>query len=383
MWSVPPAQAEPWDGRDEAGNLVPPGSYTVKGIAHQPLHLAYRGTVNVSGNPPWNTSNYNQRGPGGWLSDHEPPNNVTAIGDLIFVSAQVAESGHGILACDLDGNKLWGTHRFGGPNGLCYAGFLAHDGGKVYTAGIGWGSYLGINDRQYMVADPRGEGGPLLLIGEFRTDRVVPLAVVGNADRWWPLANDPALRRLTGDRRLEELSFAWSDRDGDGQPQPGEVELFDLRLDPTYWPTVANARLEVQMGGRVLKPVEFTACGAPVYKPLAATPHKLPAETVYATAIDRQGRVLINGNPLTSLDATGNVAWKYYLVAGHHHNSVVELTGLETMRRLESKMTVSGDDLAAVEAWRMRRDLTAARKAVPKVFALTAPRAGQARWQPR
>ena len=102
-----------------------------------------------------------------------------------------------------------------------------------------------LNDRQYMVADPRGEGGPLLLIGEFRKDRVVPLAVMGNADRWWPLANDPALRRLTGDRRLEEFSFAWSDRDGDGQPQPGEVELFDLRLDPTYWPTVANTRLEV------------------------------------------------------------------------------------------------------------------------------------------
>ena len=68
------AQAEPWDGRDEAGNLVPPGIYTVKGIAHHPLHLTYQGTVNVSGNPPWNTSNYNQRGPGGWLSDHEPPN---------------------------------------------------------------------------------------------------------------------------------------------------------------------------------------------------------------------------------------------------------------------------------------------------------------------
>ena len=63
-------------------------------------------------------------------------------------------------AMPYDGNKLWGTHRFGGPNGLCYAGFLAHDGGKVYTAGIGWGSYLGINDRQYMVADPRAKAAP-------------------------------------------------------------------------------------------------------------------------------------------------------------------------------------------------------------------------------
>jgi len=80
-----------------------------------------------------------------------------------------------------------------------------------------------LNDRQYMVADPRGEGGPLLLIGEFRKDRVVPLAVVGNADRWWPLAHDPALRRLTGDRRLEELSFAWSDRDGSGPDGHGDL----------------------------------------------------------------------------------------------------------------------------------------------------------------
>jgi hypothetical protein len=139
-------QAEPWDGRDEAGNLVPPGTYTLKGIVRQPLHLTYRGTVNVSGNPPWNTSNYNQHGPGGWLSDHAPPTDVVAAGDRMFVSASIAESGHGILAGDLDGNKLWGTHRFGGGAGLAYAGFLTHDGGKVYTAGGGWGSFMTVTE---------------------------------------------------------------------------------------------------------------------------------------------------------------------------------------------------------------------------------------------
>ena len=1088
-------QAEPWDGRDEAGNLVPPGTYTVKGITRQSLHLAYRGTVNVSGNPPWNTSNYDQHGPGGWLSDHAPPTDVVAVGDRIFVSALVAESGHGILACDLDGNKLWGTHRFGGGKGLAFAGFLAQDGGKVYTAGAGWGSYMTVteidparlghlpagpgtshlhaapasvatrnnflrldftggdgapqdssglhggrglsglaardgklyvafnhpplswtgrtaintlkvdakettldnhtldyvlallrakdevirepwrpaessspaqhlrlaftdpqaigtlilpdtvevgalkadaafpgdldddsqwisfaasegalrtltapagqaatralrftfrneggkpwrgalrgahlllrrfddvtedatfsassgqvdahgkwetvrenpitpenpasmivawpgeqtwrglallgafakriaidaytgpagtapgdaaesawsnlgdvipavrwrpmyrddyfdarrnvttrairlrviepwvkenpdianktrnqptragmgglvvlrhlgddppcsaipaqrisiadiatgkwerhvavaepswptfdpqgrlllvsgrrvvrfdpasgdtepvlpagavedprglafdaqgnlyvadggpevvkafaadgkllrtigepggrdvgtytpnrienpqgiatdargnlwvaerdfqpkrtsvwspagelinefmgpsayggggfvdphdssriyyagmefslnyetgawalkrilsrsirgalddrdgddadgqaaftlttgsgapdkpvylNGRQYMVNDPSGLRCPLLLIGEFRKDRVVLLTVMGNADRWWPLASDPALRRLAGDRRLEDISFAWSDRDGDGLPQPDEVELCETRLDSTYWPTVVNARLEVQMGGRVLKPVEFTACGAPVYEPAAATPRKLPVRTLYATAIARDGRLLINGHPLTTQDATGDVTWtypnrfvgvhgthhateprpgqlvgplgfvgqenlpgvgevfmlssnsgewylftadgllaatvwhdlrapgahywafpkaergmsldnvtlggehfggsfqraddgKYYLVAGHHHNSVVELTGLETLRRQQSTLTITANDLAALEAWRVRRDVDAARKSPPKTLSLTAP----------
>ena len=907
-------QAEPWDGRDEAGNLVPPGTYTVKAITHQPLHLTYRGTVNVSGNPPWNTSNHDPRGPGGWLSDHVPPNDVVALGDRMFLNALVAESGHGILACDLDGNKLWGEHRFGGPNGLSYAGFLAHDGGKIYTAGMGWGSYLGIteidpanyssrggfirldygtgdaatdglsglaarngkllltfnrpphswtarsainpakvdakettlgqstldqvlgllrvrdevirepwlteesaaaaqhlrlaftepqaigtlilpdavevgslkaeaafpgelnddnqwlaftaaakgplrvltapagqsatrafrftfrneggkpwrgavrrahllprrfenmtggaaftassgtvgpdgnwetvrenpitpenpasmivawpeeqtwrglmllgafakriaidaytgpagtasgdaaesawsnlgdvipavrrrpmyrddffdagrdvttratasgwssrgsrnspdiagttkgqptlagmgglvvlrhlgddppcnaipaqrisiadvatgkwerhvavaepswptfepqgrlllvsgkrivrfdpetgsteqvlpeaavedprglafdaqgnlyvadggpevvkafspdgkllhttgepggrevgtynpnrienpqgiaidargnlwvaerdyqpkrtsvwspdgkllkefigpsayggggqvdprdpsriyycglefsldcgtgawalkrilsrsvrppegttsgggrddaagqmaftlttgsgapdkpvylNGRQYMVNDPSGLRCPLLLVGEFRKDRVVPLAVMGNAEHWWPLRHDPTLWKLAEDRRLEELSVAWSDRNGDGKPQPDEVQISDFRLDPTYWPSVVNPQLEVQMGGRVLEPVAFTACGAPVYEPAAATPRKLPVRTLYATAVARDGRLLINGHPLTALDAAGDVAWTYpnqfVGVHGTHH----------------------------------------------------------------
>jgi hypothetical protein len=772
-------QSEPWDGCDDAGNPVPPGAYSVKGIAHQPLHLAYRGTVNVSGDPPWMTSPYNQLGPGGWLSDHKPPYAVTAIGERVFVSALLAESGHGILACDLDGNKLWGEHRFGGGEGLAYAGFLAQDGGKVYTVGHGWGNYLTVteidpanfkaranflrldfseaknrgpsgsgsglsglaarngkvyvtfstldrvsiadiatakwerdvavaepswptfdpqgrltlvsakrvvcleleggttepvlpegavadprglafdaqgnlhvadgspevvkvfavggklmrvigepggrevgtynpnrienpqgiaidvrgnlwvaesdyqpkrtsvwspegkllkefigpteyggggridsrdpsriyyagmefsldhatgqctlkrilsrsvrvpdgtiekrmrddaagqsaftltegniakldrpvylNRRQYMVSDPGKIGtSSLLLIGEFRKDRVVPLTAVGNADKWWSLTNDPALRKLTGDRRLEDLGFCWSDRDGDGMPQPGEVDLFDFRLDSTYWPSVVNPRLEVVMGRRLLEPVTFTACGAPVYRPDAVAQQlwtgksgqerigEFPVPGVYATAVDANGGVLINANPLTGLAPDGVIAWtypnrflgvhgsqratapqpgqlvgplgfigqeeipgvgevfmlsgnvgewylfttdglfaarvwqdrrkpdvyswefpkaelgmpldnvtlngehfqgsfqrvdngKYYLVAGHHHASVVELSGLETMKRLETTLTVSRDDAEAVWTWRMRHDLSAVSTALPKILSLTAP----------
>jgi hypothetical protein len=352
-----------------------------------------------------------------------------------------------------------------------------------------------LNGRQYMVTDPSDLRCPLLLIGEFRKDRVVPLTVVGNADRWWPLVNDPALRGLAGGRRLEDISFAWSDQNGDGKPQPGEVEVFDFRLDPTYWPSVANGRLEVQMGRRVLKPVEFTKVGAPVYHPDAVAKQlwtgkmwderigEFPISGVYATAVDSSEGLLINANPLTGLSPDGNVVWtypnrfigvigshsapdrqdgqlagtlgfvgqeelpgigevfmlnsnmgewylftadgllaatvwhdhrkpgayfwdslskaelgmsmdaitlsgehfggsfqraengKFYLVAGHHHTSVVELSGLETMKRLESKMTVSRDDVAAVEAWRLRRELAAASKAVPKSVTLAAPSA--------
>ena len=145
-------RTEPWDGRDDAGNLVAPGTYTVKGITHQPLHLTYQGTVNVSGNPPWQIPGPAGGNTGSWLSDHMPPNDVLSMGDKMFVSALLAESGNGILACDLDGKKFWGTDRFSGParfggaTGLSYAGYLAQTGGKVYTAGSGWGSYMGITE---------------------------------------------------------------------------------------------------------------------------------------------------------------------------------------------------------------------------------------------
>jgi hypothetical protein len=129
------AIVERWDGRDDAGKMVAPGTYTVKAITHGPLHLAYQATVNCSGTPPWwkSASWGDQAGPGSWLSDHAPPNDVTAIKDRVFIGAVIAESGHTILACDLNGNKVWGTKWLETAG----AGFLTNDGVKVYSAGEG------------------------------------------------------------------------------------------------------------------------------------------------------------------------------------------------------------------------------------------------------
>ena len=102
--------------------------------------------MNVSGNPPWLIPGPAGGNTGSWLSDHAAPIDVMAMGDKMFISALMAESGNGILACDLDGKKFWGVDRFGGPQGLSYAGYLAQTGGKVYTAGTGWGAYIGITE---------------------------------------------------------------------------------------------------------------------------------------------------------------------------------------------------------------------------------------------
>ena len=126
---------EHWDGRTDSGKMVAPGSYTVKAITHAPLHLSYQATVNCSSNPPWWKSGGwgDQTGPGSWLSDHAPPNDVTSIGERTFIGAVVAESGHTILACDLDGNKVWGTKWLETAG----AGYLTNDGTHVYSAGEG------------------------------------------------------------------------------------------------------------------------------------------------------------------------------------------------------------------------------------------------------
>jgi len=118
-----------WDGCDDAGKLVPPGTYQVSGVVHDPLHLRYQFTVYWSGRTPWLTPD----GTGGWLSDHAPPRSVAVVGDRVFLGAAVAESGHTIMALDLDGRKLWGTQWLD----LAGAGLLTAGGGKLYVGSSG------------------------------------------------------------------------------------------------------------------------------------------------------------------------------------------------------------------------------------------------------
>ena len=124
----PGANTEHWDGLDDLGKPLPPGEYRWNAIRRAPLHLRYRFTVNHSGNPPWLSGTT-----GGWLSDHAPPQAVCAVGDQVFIGASVAESGHTILAVDLDGKKRWGTKWLN----LAGAQSLATDGKLLYVGSEG------------------------------------------------------------------------------------------------------------------------------------------------------------------------------------------------------------------------------------------------------
>ena len=116
-----------WDGLDESGRvnegyhgvyqvqgaLVPPDTYTVRGLYRKPVELRYEFTAYNAGSPPWwGTSD----GKGGWLADHTPPSAVLFLPEQqqVLIGAHVAEAGDGIIWVDLQGRKQAGKRWVGG-----------------------------------------------------------------------------------------------------------------------------------------------------------------------------------------------------------------------------------------------------------------------------
>ena len=112
-----------WDGRDENGRLVAPGTYRVRVLTSDGVSLRYEFAVNTAGDPPWHTLDRT----GAWMADHSPPQatlflprGVSPYGGgapQILVASQVAEVGDPLVWLDLDGHKLHGGDKIGGWNG--------------------------------------------------------------------------------------------------------------------------------------------------------------------------------------------------------------------------------------------------------------------------
>ena len=118
-----------WDLLDDAGAMVPPGTYRWTAITVPNLRLTYEGTVNNAGHPPWFAP---IPGGGGWLADHSPGSSVCGVGETTFLGAFCAENGHAAMALDKDGNKAWGIGNMGGA----FMGIerIASDGKCAYLA---------------------------------------------------------------------------------------------------------------------------------------------------------------------------------------------------------------------------------------------------------
>ena len=123
---------EVWDGRDDAGKLLPPGSYRWRGIRHTGLEPQYLMSYNNPGTPPYITDNASS-----WGADHDVPRQVATGGGRMYLGWNNCEAGSSLIATDLTGRKLWGW-RASLAAGWNLEGMAANDK-YVFLAKSGWG----------------------------------------------------------------------------------------------------------------------------------------------------------------------------------------------------------------------------------------------------
>ena len=121
-----------WDGLDDRGEAVPPGTYRFRGLRHDGLKLNYLMTYNNPGNPPWQTPD----GKGEWGGDHCPPQGVAIDGDRVYLGWSAAEDGSGLIGLDLEGQRQWGFFQSPHPAGSGATQLAAADGRVYYLVDV-------------------------------------------------------------------------------------------------------------------------------------------------------------------------------------------------------------------------------------------------------
>ncbi len=122
-----------WDGMDLFGNPLPAGAELEARVFTGPTLRAKWEFGIASPNPvPWPTKAFGEGDAmraGGWLGDHGVSASAVAVGDRIFIGSGMAEHGHTVIFCNLDGDKMWGR---GGLDGWVGPMLLASDGSAVF-----------------------------------------------------------------------------------------------------------------------------------------------------------------------------------------------------------------------------------------------------------
>jgi len=103
-------QTDLWDGTDDQGKLMPPGTYKMRGLLHAGIDPVYEASYGTPGVPPWETGD----GTGGWMSDHNPDVAVAAGSKMMLLAASGCESGRALVGADLNGRRKWGESKFQG-----------------------------------------------------------------------------------------------------------------------------------------------------------------------------------------------------------------------------------------------------------------------------
>ncbi len=92
-----------WDGRNYAGQPVPPGRYHWKAMSYHQLKTRYIGGVGSSVDVPYDTPD----GLGGWGSDHLPPVDAAVDSSGKYFLWPAAEQGRSVVKTDNRGKVIW------------------------------------------------------------------------------------------------------------------------------------------------------------------------------------------------------------------------------------------------------------------------------------
>lgn len=116
-----------WDGRDQWGAPLAPGSYQWGAYLSNGLRAEFMGTVGVSGSPSYETED----GTGAWGADHGDAVDVAADATGMYFLWVVAEEGRAVVKTDYAGKVIWRKTPFlGGGFGPFYA--IATNGKYLY-----------------------------------------------------------------------------------------------------------------------------------------------------------------------------------------------------------------------------------------------------------
>ena len=88
-----------WDGLDDQGNIVAPGTYHWKAVSHPGIRPTYLFSFYNHGNPPWRSAAPSSD----WLADHTNPVAAASSNGRVYLAAPIAESGHAVVKVSTDG----------------------------------------------------------------------------------------------------------------------------------------------------------------------------------------------------------------------------------------------------------------------------------------
>jgi len=88
-----------WDGLDDQGNIVAPGTYHWRAASHPGIRPTYLFSFYNPGNPPWRSAAPSSD----WLADHSNPVAAASCNGRVYLAAPIAESGHAVVKVGTDG----------------------------------------------------------------------------------------------------------------------------------------------------------------------------------------------------------------------------------------------------------------------------------------